>query len=85
MLNKKELFTYEISPLTMAVLAVENEDGMISTQIFESETDYLIHKSPVKMIDRACRYFGSSLRGRVQRTKGKVFSEFCKRKAIYLL
>lgn len=63
MLNKNELFTYEVSPLTMAILAVENENGVINAQIFESETDYLIEKSPVKMIDHACRYFGSSLRG----------------------
>ncbi|HLR59158.1 MAG TPA: competence protein ComK [Pseudogracilibacillus sp.] len=69
MLNKNELYTYEISPLTMAVLAIENEDGIINTQIYESEADYLIHKSPVKMIDHACRYFGSSLRGRQDGTK----------------
>lgn len=69
MLKKKELFTYEISPLTMAILAVENESGIINTQVFESEVDYLIHKSPVKMIDHACRYFGSSLRGRQDGTK----------------
>jgi len=69
MLNKKELFTYEISPLTMAILAIENEDGVVNTKIFEAESDYLIHKSPVKMIDRACRYFGSSLRGRLDGTR----------------
>ena len=69
MLNKNELFTYEVSPLTMAILAVENENGVISAQIFESETDYLIDKSPVKMIDHACRYFGSSLRGRLDGTR----------------
>src|SRR5690625_2856287 len=64
MLMKNELFTYEISPLTMAIIAIENESGIINTQIFENETNYLINKSPVKMIDHACRYFGSSVRGR---------------------
>src|SRR5699024_12810295 len=62
MLMKNELFTYEISPLTMAIIAIENESGIINTQVFENETNYLINKSPVKIINHACRYFGSSLR-----------------------
>src|SRR5699024_265998 len=69
MLMKNELFAYEISPLTMAIIAIENESGIINTQIFENETNYLINKYPVKMIDHACRYFGSSLRGRQDGTK----------------
>src|SRR5699024_12134959 len=58
-----------ISPLTMAIIAIENESGVINTQVFENEANYLINKSPVKMVDHACRYFGSSLRGRQDGTK----------------
>src|SRR5699024_12732838 len=54
---------------TMAIIAIENESGINNTQIFENETNYLINKSPVKMIDHACRYFGISLRGRQDGTK----------------
>src|SRR5699024_1234485 len=54
---------------TMAIIAIENESGVINTQVFENEANYLINKSPVKMVDHACRYFGSSLRGRQDGTK----------------
>src|SRR5690625_5399596 len=53
----------------MAIIAIENESGVINTQVFENEANYLINKSPVKMVDHACRYCGSSLRVRQDGTK----------------
>src|SRR5699024_2951607 len=69
MLMKNELLTYEFYLLKMTIIAIENESGVINTQVFENEANYLINKSPVKMVDHACRYFGSSLRGRQDGTK----------------
>src|SRR5699024_5301386 len=61
MLMKNELFTYEISPLTMAIIAIENESGIINTQIFENKTNNLINKYTIKMIKHSCRQLDSSL------------------------
>src|SRR5690625_2120312 len=69
MLMKNELFTYEIYQLTMDIIANENENCVINNQVDENEANYLINKSQLKMVDHACRYFGSSLRGRQDGTK----------------
>lgn len=69
MLSQKNLLNYEISPLTLAIIAVENDLGDVNTHVFEDKLDYIIYNSPVNMIDYACRYFGSSLRGRLDGTR----------------
>ncbi|HLS22674.1 MAG TPA: competence protein ComK [Pseudogracilibacillus sp.] len=61
--------TLEISPLTMAVLPKEDETGKTSTIILEKSGKYSIPSSPTDLIDLACRYFGSSLEGRLEGTK----------------
>lgn len=60
---------YEISPLTMAVIPENDERGSINTVILEETGTYQIPSSPTKLIDLACRYFGSSLQGRQEGTR----------------
>lgn len=69
MLNELIKLDYEITPLTMAVLYNKSEDGMIKTFILEESREYIVHSSPTKIIDYACKFFGSSLKGRLEGTK----------------
>src|SRR5699024_975057 len=69
MLNENNKNLYEISPLTMAVIPEDNETGAINTIILEESGQYSDPSSPTRLIDLACRYFGSSLQGRLDGTK----------------
>lgn len=69
MLNDLLYATYEITPLTLAVMPKQNQNGTISAYILEESRDYIIDYSPKKVIDAACKYFGSSLKGRIDGTK----------------
>ncbi|HLR70110.1 MAG TPA: competence protein ComK [Pseudogracilibacillus sp.] len=70
MLNENLNKIYEISPLTMAVLPVsDDETGAMNTVIIEQTGSYRVPSPPTKLIDSACRFFGSSLQGRVEGTR----------------
>lgn len=60
--------TYEITPLTMAVLVHYDGRGNVGAWILEENDDYYVDNSPSKVIDQSCRFFGSSLRGRQEGT-----------------
>lgn len=62
----KDKFTpsFEITPLTMAIVPDECEEGTIRTRIMERESSYYVESHPSKVIDVACKYFGASLKGR---------------------
>ncbi|MFD1739145.1 competence protein ComK [Bacillus salitolerans] len=59
---------YEISPYTMAVLPEVTERGLYS-RIMEIETSYIVAMKPIEIMDRSCRFFGSSLQGRREGTR----------------
>lgn len=60
--------SYDVTPLTLAVLA--KSDTKDSTPcVLEEEAEYAIDYAPSKMIDYACKFFGSSLRGRQEGTR----------------
>ncbi len=63
------MYDYEITPLTMAILSKENQNGGMNTYVLEESKEYTVHFTPTKIIDHACRYFGSSLQGRLEGTK----------------
>ena len=67
MLNELNFNTspYEISPQTMAIIALQNEKNTITSHVMEEHTDYVVHKTPTEMIEYACRYYGSSFQGRL--------------------
>lgn len=69
MLNEQKKSTYEISPLTMAVIPKNDETGAINTIVLEESGTYYVSTPPTRLIDLACRYFGSSLKGRQHGTK----------------
>jgi competence protein ComK len=67
-LNITILTEYEVSPYTMAVLPEVTEEGLFS-RIMEMDNEYIVKKKPIDIIERSCRFFGSSLRGRQEGTK----------------
>ncbi|WP_082234693.1 competence protein ComK [Halobacillus massiliensis] len=60
---------YEVNPQTMALVAHYNETGQIVTEVMESKDTFYIPDYPGKVIDQSCRYFASSLEGRLSGTK----------------
>lgn len=60
---------YEINSHTMALLAKENEDGQVYTEVFELGDRFDMTKCPSDIVDDSCRYFASSLEGRLAGTK----------------
>ena len=72
MFNREVIYTYEINPLTMAVLSRDNLDGTFSTVILEEQNEYNAFVTPTKMVDQACKYYGASLRGRLDGTKDVI-------------
>lgn len=60
---------FEVTPLTYAVLSQELEAGELATYVLDEKQEYIIPTTPTKIIEQACRYYGSSLKGRVEGTK----------------
>lgn len=54
----------EITPYTMAVLSDKDENGKHVTRVLEDEVEYVLRGKPTKVIEYACAYFGSDLKGR---------------------
>lgn len=55
--------TYEVSGSTMAVLPL-GEGEKPASKILETERTFLVNMKPFQIIERSCRYFGSSYAGR---------------------
>ncbi|MDL4842788.1 competence protein ComK [Aquibacillus rhizosphaerae] len=55
---------YEVNPETLAIIA-EEVDGQYVSMIMENgeSEDYYVKQSPKKVMDHACKFFGSSLKG----------------------
>ncbi|KGP90779.1 competence protein [Pontibacillus chungwhensis BH030062] len=60
---------FEVSPFTQAILADERADGKIISLVMEGDESFYVNQSPKRMIDHACKYFGSSLKGRQAGTR----------------
>jgi competence protein ComK len=67
--NDSGIFTYEITPLTMAIISKESENGAIHSHVIEEDFEYTVLTTPTKTIDFACKYYGASLKGRLDGTK----------------
>ena len=61
---------YEISPLTLSVMPKILENGILGSHILEVNHEIVTEMSPSKLVDYACKYYGSSLRGRQEGTRG---------------
>ena len=55
--------TYEVNCSTMAVLPL-GEGEKPASKILETERTFLVNMKPFQIIERSCRYFGSSYAGR---------------------
>ncbi|MCP3026729.1 competence protein ComK [Halobacillus sp. A5] len=60
---------YEVNPRTMALVAGYDSLGQIVTEVVEREQRFYLADYPSKIIDNSCRYFASSLEGRISGTK----------------
>ncbi|RLL45032.1 competence protein [Oceanobacillus piezotolerans] len=61
---------YEVNPLTMAIITKEDISGNPITVVMEEEAEYVVDMSPRRMMEYACKFFGSSLKGRQEGTTG---------------
>lgn len=59
----------QVTPFTKAILPEKTEGGRIGSRILEKDTEYIIKKSPSKVIDLACKFFGKTLIGLQEGTK----------------
>ncbi|MYL32319.1 competence protein [Pontibacillus yanchengensis] len=69
MLNMLWKEHFEVTPFTQAVVADKDENGKTVSYVFEGNEGFYVNSTPKKLIDQACKYFGSSLRGRQDGTK----------------
>ncbi|WP_164669547.1 competence protein ComK [Virgibacillus doumboii] len=69
MLNEFYFPSHEVTPLTIAVIAQDDENGHPTTCVLEEQEEYYVQHTPSKIIDYACKFFGSSLRGRQDGTR----------------
>ena len=67
MFDQARMF-YEVNPDTVALLARE-ENGEKLTEVLEDGERFLVRQPPARIIDRSCRFFGSSLKGRQEGIK----------------
>lgn len=55
--------TYEVNSSTMAVLPL-GEGEKPASKILETDRTFRVNMKPFQIIERSCRYFGSSLCGK---------------------
>src|SRR5690625_621488 len=60
---------YELNSSTMILLSEFNGQGNVYTRILEENKELLIQSSPTKLVDQACKFFGSDLSGRQNGTE----------------
>ena len=63
---------YEINEGTLAVIA----NGEEKTRVLEDEYDYQISESAFEIMDKSCKYFGSSYNGRKEGSKSILGVEY---------
>lgn len=61
--------SYEVNPLTMAVLACQTDSGKTTAYVLEQDAEYKIPSTPTRIIDLSCAFFGASLKGRQEGTR----------------
>lgn len=63
---------YEINDETLAVIPYsENE-----TKIIEKNDEYIVKETPYEIMENSCKYFGSSLEGRINGSKNILGSVY---------
>lgn len=61
---------FEVNPYTMAIVGEKiSKDQPVFSRIFEVEKEFLVKMKPTVVMDKSCKYFGSSLKGRQEGTR----------------
>ncbi len=63
-----ELDSYEINKDTVALIPKDDK----KTIVYEVDNSFVVNKSPLKIMESSCEYFGSSLEGRQTGTSSLV-------------
>lgn len=66
---EKFLKEYVLNRKTIAILPVVIRDERIISSVIEEDDEFLVLQSPFEIIEKSCRYFGSSFSGRKEGTK----------------
>ncbi|GGC74113.1 competence transcription factor [Thalassobacillus devorans] len=61
--------TFEITAQTLALVATATSYGKVLTEVIETGARHELPVHPSRLVDEACRYFASSLPGRLAGTK----------------
>ncbi len=56
---------YEINVDTLAIVPIDEN----KSRVYEREEEYVVSKGSNKIIERNCKYYGSSYKGRCEGTK----------------
>lgn len=68
--NVMTITDFEVNPYTMAIVGEKiSKDLPVYSRIFEVEGEFLVKMKPTEVMDRSCKYFGSSLKGRQEGTR----------------
>lgn len=67
--KKTPVKDYELSSLTMLMLPKFDCYGHIYTKVLEEHREVIVKKSPRQIIESACIYFGSTIKGRQDATR----------------
>ncbi len=59
---------YEVNIYTMTILPILLENKLCS-RIIEIDEELIVKMKPIEVVDRSCKYFGSSLKGRKEGTR----------------
>ncbi|WP_083270645.1 competence protein ComK [Bacillus marinisedimentorum] len=61
--------TFEVNVETMAVIAEKDDCGEMYTKVIQVKDEFSVGMRPLAIIEKSCRYFGSSLKGRQDGTR----------------
>ncbi|WP_235848474.1 competence protein ComK [Litchfieldia alkalitelluris] len=59
---------YEVNPYTMAIVPLQSGRKIYSI-VLEKDEEIIVKMKPLDIVDRSCRYFGSSYKGRKEGTR----------------
>lgn len=62
------LDNYEINASTLLIIPIDKT----TSKVVEKDNTYIVNKRTTEIIDNSCRYFGSSLIGRLEGTKDLI-------------
>lgn len=60
---------YILNPDTMMIAPVSTSDGKILSRVHEKGKCFIVTEPPRRIIMKSCKHYGSTLKGRMERTK----------------